>query len=122
MATDQASTEEYTFQLGDRVHFQNPLVRNFRRVDREKYGRKVSIDLKVWEPNPFAARREGIVVGVRTLSNGERVYIGYEEGLTFAPEEHFTAYLVAFDMRRKPVHVRPEDLALRDDFTQEQLT
>jgi hypothetical protein len=53
--------------------------------------------------------REGIVVGIRHLSNGTVRY--FPDGETdYRPTEHFPALLVAFDLRRKPVFVLPADV------------
>lgn len=53
---------------------------------------------------------EGIIVGRRTLSNGVNHYNGYDEPIVYEPTERFTAWLVAFDLHRKPVHVLPEHI------------
>jgi hypothetical protein len=58
--------------------------------------------------------REGVIVGVRTLANGDVEYGGWDATTTFHPTEHFKAYLVAFDMRKNPVYVLPEDLEVLD--------
>lgn len=51
---------------------------------------------------------EGIIVGKRTLSHGDTTYYGdYSE---YVPRKTFTAYLVAYDLQRKPVHVLPEHI------------
>lgn len=52
----------------------------------------------------------GIIVGKRTLSNGNVSVLGYDEPILYRPTEHFQAYMVAFDLRRKPVFVLPEHL------------
>lgn len=53
---------------------------------------------------------EGVIVGKRTLSNGNTRWLGEDDGNGYEPTEHFTAYLVAYDLRRKPVHVLPEHI------------
>lgn len=53
---------------------------------------------------------EGVVVGERILANGTVEYGGWDGSTEFYPTGHFKAYLIAFDMRRKPVYVRPEDV------------
>lgn len=78
---------------------------------------------KLWEAEPVlhlvfgAAELSGVIVGVRTLSNG-RVTYGYgEDGdMVYRPDKdgHFTVYLVAYDLRRKPVHVLPGHATLED--------
>jgi hypothetical protein len=67
---------------------------------------------KEWRKTQWGKRgdlRHGLVVGVRTLSNGV-IEWNYEEPIQFFPDLHFTAYLVAFDLRRKPVYLLPDDV------------
>ena len=52
---------------------------------------------------------EGIVIGKRTLCNGE-VY--YDPNPVFLPKEHFTAYLVSVNINENPVYVLPEDIEI----------
>ncbi|WXW93182.1 hypothetical protein SEA_BRAYBEAST_46 [Arthrobacter phage BrayBeast] len=106
------------FELGQRVRFSRPIIR--MRIPTKQvevtvklpYGqewkekRHVNVE---WTVNPFDGPAEGIIVGKRTLSNGYREY-HYDAGYEYGPAEHFTAYLVAFDLRRKPVHVLPEHI------------
>lgn len=66
-----------------------------------------------WRRVQFGSKdnaREGVIVGERVLANGEVIWGGWDELTTFHPKEYIKAYLVAFDMRRKPVYVLPEDL------------
>lgn len=49
--------------------------------------------------------RTGLIVGIRTLSNGTREWIDSEKGYEYNPIEYLQAALVVFDMRRKPVLV-----------------
>ena len=94
------------YELGQRVRFTHALIRVW---DDGK---------KLWEDIPRAAADEGIVMGKRTLSNGENEKLtefdGYGSfilvGTEYRATEHFTAYLIAFDLRRKPVLVRPEHM------------
>jgi hypothetical protein len=58
--------------------------------------------------------REGVIVGARTLANGQVSYGGWDTPTEFSPTAHFKAYLVAFDMRKNPVYVLPEDLEVLD--------
>ena len=73
---------------------------------------------KTWQAWPIHPG-EGIVVGKRTLSNGKLETIseyddvlGYKEytHTDYRATEHFAAYIVAYDLRRKPVLVKPEDM------------
>lgn len=72
---------------------------------------------KIWDRVPMqeGSQVEGIIIGTRTLVNGIRDYIGYEEGYQFIPKERVKVFLVAFDMRQNPVYVLPEDLRLLDE-------
>jgi monoamine oxidase len=109
------------FKLGQRVRFTRPMAR------RPVGGRNITVTEglgdrtwererfinRAWEPDPYAPEREGIIIGKRTLSNGHHYWEseGYGEGYWInEPAEHFTAYLIAFDLHRKPVHVLPEHI------------
>ena len=68
---------------------------------------------KVWRPGahagaPEPAARTGVLVGTRTLSNGTITNYGYDGGIEYQAREHFTAYLIAHDLTRKPVLCLPE--------------
>lgn len=103
-----------TPMLGQRVTFTCTLRRGTEYRDREYGGRTTRERWKVWQwehypGQPEPAPRLGILVGIRTLANG-RVDYEYEEGSVFdvVGAERFTAYLIAYDLRRKPVWVLPE--------------
>lgn len=90
-----------TPQLGDPVTFTNVLHRVF--------GAKGERTWKEWEwPE---AERTGILTGIRTLSNGVADY-NFDDPTTYEVSDTFTAYIVTFDLRRKPVLVRPERLTV----------
>lgn len=86
-------------QLGTLVRFSRPLQRTLDVA--------TSANRKVWRADPYRpGEYGGIVVGLRTLSDGEVVdYAG-----TYRPERHFRAVLIAEDLHRKPVLVLPEDV------------
>lgn len=108
------------FTLGQPVMFTNPLE---RRVGEYERTNGTSREPKTWEPpktyppgHPLFDYRDrvpvrGVIVGKRTLADGYRIYNGPDEGLAFTPTSRFPAYMVAFDMNRKPALVRPEDIA-----------
>ena len=50
----------------------------------------------------------GTITGKRTLSNGT---VQYDDN-HYTPDEYFRAYIVVFDMYKKPVYVLPEDLKI----------
>jgi hypothetical protein len=96
------------FQLGQRVSFTHPLQRRYQFMEGDRYGRKEWVPQTDYKGVPESGA--GIIIGKRTLANGVNHYNGYDEPITFHPKETFTAYLVAFDLRRKPVHVLPEHI------------
>lgn len=59
---------------------------------------------KYWHTKQCKSRT-GVLVGMRTLSNGLRGWIDSEEGYDYNPTEYLQAVLVAFDIHRKPVLV-----------------
>ena len=89
------------FELGQRVTFTHGLHRLTEDVMR-----------KAWVPHPneemATTPRDGLIVGKRRLANGT---VRWEEwGADFDASEYFTAYLIAFDLHRTPVYVRPEHI------------
>lgn len=102
-----------TFSLGDRVLFDMCDVLG-RGSDRLPSGHPARHGyLKTWKKNPYLRRTErtlGVIVGSRTLANGYASWPYSDEPIVFYPEHHFTAYLVAWDLHRRPVYLLPEDL------------
>jgi hypothetical protein len=104
--------------LGQRVTFTWILKRytEHRPIEGDRYGR--TSRWKVWKNHsypgmPEPAPQHGIIIGVRHLANGRAEY-EHEVGVVWDPcdAERLTAYLVAFDLRRKPVLVLPEHLTI----------
>lgn len=101
------------FGLGDRVTFTRELA---RRSTDDWSGR-------IWEPlGEYGEPVEGVIVGKRTLNNGkfENEPAGHDGGYGFfsgptvthyVTTESFTAYLVAYDLYRKPVYALPEHIS-----------
>lgn len=114
-----------TLQLGTRVRYKRTLTRKTSYGDGvkklEHYRQWVptsewelqcfGMSAKLW-PEYFG---EGIITGKRTLANGNISY--YDHGSNFVMKEHFEAYIVTFDLRRKPVYVLPEDLEVIQPIT-----
>lgn len=101
---------ETEFTLGQKVRFHITLKRDWEVTRNENaWGRRA---MKVWRPvdGPI---REGIVTGLRTLSNGERD-MG-EDYINYTATDHFPAYIVTTELRRIPLLVRPEDLEAVDE-------
>lgn len=90
-------------EFGTEVLFSEPLVRETLHVKGK--GTK-----KVWDRQDGFPKTKGIVVGKRTLSDGYREYEPDFGGYYYVRENSFTVYLVAYDMSRKPVYVRPESI------------
>jgi hypothetical protein len=96
-------------KLGEQVHFDYSDI--LRRQSVTPYDTRQPMR-KEWRKTQWGKRgdvRHGLIVGVRTLSNGV-IKWNYEEPIQFYPDLHFTAYLVAFDLRRKPVFLLPDDV------------
>lgn len=100
MSTSKAA--QAGFQLGDRVLYTHVL------------GRSKSGSARVWNAHKCRAT-VGIVCGKRTLSNGTveayREFDGYGSFTVsheYCPSEHFQAYLIAYDLRSKPVLVHAD--------------
>ena len=90
-------------ELGAKVHFDHSSI-----LRREH----LAGSMRRWAPTQWGKdQHTGIIVGWRTLANGKVTYGNdWDGGDEFRPTEHFKAYLVAYDMRRKHVYVLPEDL------------
>lgn len=63
-----------------------------------------------WDPKKHGKDREGILIGWRTVSDGWRDHIGYEEGYAWVPVVHYRVALVVFSDHENPVRVFPSDL------------
>lgn len=93
-------------ELGQKVKIKSKL----HRFSKYREGPKTK---RVWIPMYFPdGPVEGLVIGKRTLSNGFREYMGFEEGVSYDPTDHFEAYLVATDIRKKPFYTLKEDLEI----------
>lgn len=97
-----------TLQLGTKVHFDHSSILWREHLAGGK---------RRWAPVHWSRdQHTGVIVGWRTLANGDVEYgNGYDSGTEFYPTEHFKAYLVAYDMRKKPVYVLPKDLEEIDE-------
>lgn len=121
---DQTTTLAPEVTFGQAVTFTWHVERQteHRPVEGDKYRRDER--WRVWKPRAYPGQPEpaptpGIVVGVRTLANGPTAH-DYEAGTYFEAHraERFKAYLVAYDLRRKPVLVLPEHLTASPDGDQ----
>lgn len=103
------------YALGQRVAYTEHLIRRSQFSDNTFHPDV----LKVWTSESYPGHKtaggEGVIIGKRTLTNGRNHYSGYDEPITFIPKERFSAYLVAFDLRRKPVYVLPEHITALEE-------
>lgn len=102
------------YQLGQHVTYSEHLIRRAGYDEGAAYNARYT---KNWTSDKYGFPGstktdggQGIIIGKRTLANGVNHYNGDDEPITFIPKERFTAYLVAYDLHRKPVYVRPEHL------------
>jgi len=70
-------------------------------------GRKEWLSYHWWP-----AGREGFVMGRRPLSNANRY--DYGDGVSYTADEHFTAYLVVFNLHQSPRLVLPEHITPKE--------
>lgn len=92
------------YQLGQKVAYTTHIERRSSRPG-EFTGPERLWSTKSGPGMPDRPAGEGIIVGKRTLTNGD---VDYDRN--YFPTERFAAYLVAFDLRRKPVYVLPEHI------------
>ena len=64
---------------------------------------------KEWVIQRYKHPRGGVVIGWRTLSNGEAEYWS-DEPVTYRPKEHFKVLLVVMNEKQNPVYVLPEEV------------
>ena len=89
-------------QFGSRVVVQGTLRRTGDYIPNGR-------DKVYWVPVIWENQKTGLLIGWRTLSNGEVAAGSYDEGAVYYPKEHFKVGLVVFDERTNPVYV-PMDL------------
>ena len=67
--------------------------------------RGLKIRHKEWVTTPAQKPTEGIIVGIRTLSDGVVVWTGEEGGYDYRATKHLKAYLVVTDIYKNPLTV-----------------
>lgn len=83
--------------FGKRVKINSKLVRVYKSA------------YKSWKKNDFP-ETTGIIIGIRTLSDGTLHNYYSDGGIEYEPKKFFTAYLIAYHERRKPLLVLPDDV------------
>jgi hypothetical protein len=71
------------------------------RLERE-YQQDGNVGRKLWKRRMLPSVEAGILIGVRTLSNGIVHYWGEDGGIEYRAKEHFKAALVVTGPRSKP--------------------
>ncbi|MFJ2144375.1 hypothetical protein ACIOJF_03635 [Glutamicibacter sp. NPDC087831] len=99
------------WKLGDRVEISHRL--NKQTWDPETHKKFTTNGLysgateKRWVPIP--KKLQGVIVGRRTVQNNW-VEHDYEYGSSAVPTKYISAYLVAYNLNKNPVHVLPEHM------------
>ena len=97
-------------KLGDRVTVTRVLKR-MAEGNNKKYWQRRKI-----------VHRQGLLIGIRTLSDGIRRWDGYEDGgWSYEAKDHFKAAMVVFSLKEKPVFVDLQDLILIEDDTDHEI-
>lgn len=110
------------FELGDKVKYTRPLTRYTHSTVENEFGHKVLRRDWLFGHHPEWAGApgmkpgvaDGVIVGARTLANGKLVPASWDDQSFLEADEYFLAYLVAFDLRCKPVLVRAEHVELAE--------
>lgn len=92
-------------ELGQKVEAAAYLVRKTVHDDRRGWGDA----RKVWQRAVFPAPATGVLVGLRTISEGHRVNLG-DEGVAYKATAYQRAALVSFGLRSAPRLVALADL------------
>lgn len=103
-----AQEETKPLVLGQEVMFTHVLRRRREYTDRGYY-QNAWVREPAWNRTDQRAPVRGILVGMRTLSNGRASY-DYDEGWAYEAETTQQAALVAYGLRRSPVYVDLDDL------------
>jgi hypothetical protein len=98
-------TGRKTMQLGQKVCANAHLVRKTIINPGHGWG----FAGKEWQRSVYPAPRVGILVGLRTVTNGLRVNLG-EDGIAYKATSHQRVAVVAFDLRQAPKLVQFGDL------------
>jgi len=95
--------------LGTEVKVQGRLVK------RQSWVRGERILRTEWTPiqGPLLGDEiaRGVIVGVRTLSYCDITFVDYDGAYAPHNYRHFQAYLVAYDLHRKPIHCLLDQVA-----------
>lgn len=93
--------------LGMPVRFRKPMIHKYIPRTGLANPRKEWHPVFGWADDHWV---DGVLIGVRTLSDGDYDYGGGEEQAALYNRTYFTAFLVVRDLRSNPQRVRPEDV------------
>lgn len=99
---------EPELELGQPVRYEHSVVRSYSRPGQFLGPNRIWTSVLISDGRGVDQRTpagQGIVIGKRTVSDGNSNWQGEESGYDYTPAHHFTVWLVAYDLRRKPVHV-----------------
>jgi hypothetical protein len=92
------------YELGQKVTVITKLKRVSKFIQESKES-PFKAEYKLWEEQKLRDPINGIIVGVRKLSNGKNHWNG-ETGNDYEPKEHFKALIIAYHINRKPILVK----------------
>ncbi len=96
--------------LGTEVQFKRSDILHRRSSLEGRHTKEAYIVPAEWAKSGYLTGETlGVIVGVRTLSNGE-VYWEFEGIPRYVRKETVRAYLVAYDMNRDIVRLKVEDV------------
>jgi len=101
--------EKQDARLGMAVQYRQPLRRKYVPRERSSTG----YARHEWQHDAYwkeARWEDGVIVGVRTVQDGDYDIGGWEEQAFLYNRTYKTAFLIAFDLRQKPVLVAPENV------------
>lgn len=93
-----------SYVLGQKITTDYKLKRISRFIQESKES-PYKQEWKLWEEQKLKAPIEGIIVGIRKLSNGKNHWNG-ETGNDYEPKEHFKALVIVYHLLRKPILIK----------------
>lgn len=96
--------------LGMLVQFRRPLIHRYIPRTGLSGPRKEWHPVFGWKEDHWV---DGVLMGVRTLSDGDYDSGGMDEPASLWNRSYFAAFLVVRDLRSNPQRVRPEDVRPR---------
>lgn len=107
------------FKFLDRIMVKSKL----RRTETVLSG---AFNRKEWVMDRFKHPKQGVVIGWRTLSDGETEHSS-DEPIVYHPKSHFKALLVVIGEKQKPIYVLQSESFVKEEpredmFSQSKIT